>query len=70
MDYKDKYLKYKSKYLQLKNIYENQKGGANNFNLDLTRYDNKYIQDIVLKKNMLIEKDLDISNPENLPIPT
>lgn len=68
MDYKDKYLKYKSKYLQLKNIYENQKGGANNYKLDLTRYDNKYIQDIVLKKNMLIEKDLDISNPENLPI--
>jgi len=64
MDYKLKYLKYKNKYLKLK---INQKGGAMNRELDLDRNDNKYIQELVLRKSILIAPELNIEDSNNLP---
>ena len=66
MDSKQKYLKYKNKYLRLKKIYEEQHGGANNPNLDLRRYDNKYIQEQIKEKCLLTKPNLDIRDRNNL----
>ena len=64
MNHEKKYLKYKSKYLYLKNIQENyQKGGANNYILDLERYDNSELQKNIKKKCLLLKN----TNINDLP---
>ena len=52
---------------KFKKMLKEQAGGASNYVLDLTRYDNKYIQDAIRNKCLLTNPALDISNPTNLP---
>ena len=52
---------------KFKKILKEQEGGASNYELDLDRYDNKYIQDQIRNKCLLTEPRLDITDHRNLP---